>query len=44
MSKYTNFDLRSFIPEGKKGKEENRSDIATIGSIAKPDGTIQRHI
>lgn len=26
MSKYTNFDLRSFIAEGKKGKEENMEE------------------
>ena len=28
MSKYTNFDLRSFIAEGKKSKEENMEEAA----------------
>jgi len=28
MSKYTNFDLRNFIAEGKKGKEENMEEAA----------------
>lgn len=31
MSKYTNFDLRNFIAEGKKGKEEKNVDEAGPG-------------